>query len=63
MTRQELPDLMHVPCPAAEEVDDLDEVLNESIAASIGSKKKAAAELENQGKRKRHRDDDAEDDL
>ena len=48
---------------AAEEVDDLDEVLNESIAASIGSKKKAAAELENQGKRKRHRDDDLEDDL
>ncbi len=44
-------------------MDDLDEVLNESIAASIGSKKKAAAELESKGKRKRHRDDDLEDDL
>lgn len=41
----------------AEEVDDLDEVLNESILDSIMGRKRAA-EAVNQKKRKRKRGDD-----
>ena len=45
----------------AEEVDDLDEVLNESIMDSIVGKRKAA-EARSKKKRKRRADDDDDDD-
>ena len=44
-------------CAAAEDVDDLDEVLNESILDSIMGRRRAA-EAVNKKKRKRRRGDD-----